>query len=259
MKIGITERGDAGLDYNWVRYVESNFVDGAILITKNINPRFVKEVIRLHTLGKKLIVHCTCTGWGNTVMEPNVPDINTQLCGLQQLIKNGFPKENCVLRIDPIFPTDNGLYAVTNVIDRAHNLGLLPDMRIRISIYDEYNHVKERIKACGLTPMYGSQFYAPTFMVQNTKAYLRTLKQQYNLNKFETCAEKNLNDTTLFLQTGCVSGKDLLAMGFSSFDINVLTTNPQNRTGCKCLSCKTELLTNRHRCPHQCMYCYWKD
>lgn len=38
-----------------------------------------------------------------------------------------------------------------------------------------------------------------------------------------------------------------------------LSVNKQNRSGCLCLSCKTELLAEKHRCPHQCVYCYWQD
>ena len=35
--------------------------------------------------------------------------------------------------------------------------------------------------------------------------------------------------------------------------------NPQKRTGCHCLSCKTELLTPRVKCEHNCVYCFWKS
>ena len=140
MKIGITERGDAGLDFDWVKSIEDNTVDGAILITKNITDKFIKEVLRLRKQEKKLLIHCTCTGWGGSKIEPFVPKPEEQLKKLKQLIDAGFPKQNCVLRIDPIFPTEAGLYAVTNVIDTAYHLGLLPDIRIRISVYDEYHH-----------------------------------------------------------------------------------------------------------------------
>ena len=36
--IGITERGDAAIDYSWIRKLDS--VDGAILITKNVSQMF---------------------------------------------------------------------------------------------------------------------------------------------------------------------------------------------------------------------------
>lgn len=43
MKIGITERGDASIDYQWKGKLPS--VDGAILITKNLTDQFIDTVI----------------------------------------------------------------------------------------------------------------------------------------------------------------------------------------------------------------------
>ena len=48
MKIGITERGDAGLDFTWYNAVKTNKVDGAVLITKNITSEFTDKVLELH-------------------------------------------------------------------------------------------------------------------------------------------------------------------------------------------------------------------
>ena len=107
MKIGITERGDASIDYQWKGKLPS--VDGAILITKNLTDQFIDTVIKCYENGDKLIVHATCTGWGETDFEPNVPDYKTQLHQLKKLINKGFPADYCVLRIDPIFPTLFGL------------------------------------------------------------------------------------------------------------------------------------------------------
>lgn len=39
MRIGITERGDASIDYSWVDKVSN--IDGAILITKNLTDKFI--------------------------------------------------------------------------------------------------------------------------------------------------------------------------------------------------------------------------
>ena len=44
MKIGITERGDASIDYQWKGKLPS--VDGAILITKNLTDQFIDTVIK---------------------------------------------------------------------------------------------------------------------------------------------------------------------------------------------------------------------
>lgn len=252
MKIGITERGDAGLDLSWADKL--NYVDGAILITKNITDKFIKTVCEKHNAGHKIIIHCTCTGWGGSVIEPNVPEYTTQISQLCKLIQSGFPKSRCVLRIDPIFPTKKGLQHVQKVIETAYTEKLLPEIRVRISILDEYRHVKDRFRQMGYEPIYGNSFYAPKSMFENTA---RTLAAYQDIT-YECCAEPMLTNQYpyRFIAHGCISPTDLAILGIP---YNAMTVNPQNRNGCLCLSCKTELLNNRHRCPHQCAYCFWKD
>lgn len=251
MKIGITERGDASIDYQWKGKLPS--VDGAILITKNLTDQFIDTVIKCYENGDKLIVHATCTGWGETDFEPNVPDYKTQLHQLKKLINKGFPADYCVLRIDPIFPTLSGLKRVMEVLHEfeKQQTGI---QRIRISIYDEYNHVKERLKAAGYNPCYGKNFYASQKQMENVANALRSFSYQ-----FETCAEDLLvkKYPNSFKQVGCVSNKDIELMGLEP--VLNKEENGQQRTGCHCLTCKTELLTNKYRCPNQCIYCYWRD
>lgn len=251
MKIGITERGDAGTDFTWVEKLGT--VDGAILITKNITGRFISEVIAAQNLGQKLIVHCTCTGYGQTALEPHVPDYRMQLLALKNLIDAGFPKERCVLRIDPVFPTPKGMLAVRSVLDAfmALNTGIT---RIRVSVVDEYRHVKERYKEHGWIPIYGDRFQASP---EELKLVADTLSGFPFV--FETCAEDNLAALApdVFKVKGCISETDLRLMGIASD--KTMGQNIQNRRGCHCLSCKTELLDNRHPCAHQCVYCYWKN
>lgn len=43
LRIGITERGDAGLDLSWAHRLSA--MDGAILITKNLNDRFRQALL----------------------------------------------------------------------------------------------------------------------------------------------------------------------------------------------------------------------
>lgn len=143
MKIGITERGDAGINLAWVSKV--NTVDGMILITKNLTEMFCLQVLNLYSKGYKIIVHCTCTGYGHSELEPNVPDYKIQLNSLKNMIDRGFPADHCVLRIDPIFPSERGLNRVREVLNYfiSLNTGVT---RIRISLVDEYKHVKERYR-----------------------------------------------------------------------------------------------------------------
>ena len=52
MKIGITERGDAGIDLSWESKLKYDAIDGAVLITKNITDRFREVVMRQYDAGK---------------------------------------------------------------------------------------------------------------------------------------------------------------------------------------------------------------
>jgi len=271
IKIGITEKGDAGLDFSWVSKLVSNSIDGTILVTKGINAEFIDNIVALYKSGKKgIIVHCTCTGFGGTILEPNVPDYTIQLDYLKVLIDAGFPKENCVLRIDPILPIQEGFDSAAKVITYASEIGLIPssydreqgvepNLRIRVSVMDEYNHVKERLIKHGLPPIYLNGFQASDEQLINTIEFLA----QYDIT-FECCAENRLYDINrqsgkynyLFDNVGCISEKDLVIM---KIDGNTgACINPQNRNGCQCLSCKTELLKNKHQCSHGCLYCYWR-
>lgn len=250
MKIGITERGDAGLDLSWEEKIHN--MDMSILITKNITPNFKKAVLRWMSLDK-IIVHCGCTGWGGSWLEPNVPPYFDQLYELNDMIANGFPKEQCVLRIDPIVPNDEGIYRLNLVLEKARALGLLPGIRVRVSILDEYRHVKTRIRAIGrMEPFYENARKYPT--PQETALVRQTL-ESYGDITFETCAEPYLSGKNIE-HTGCISQKDLDVFGLQS---DTSYVNPQNRTGCLCLAGKRELLCNKKRCPHQCLYCYWVD
>lgn len=249
MKIGVTERGDAGIDFSWKD--KSHTVDGMILITKAINNVFLRHLFSLYETGyTNIIVHATCTGYGSTAYEPNVPPPKTQLHNLNQMVKYGFPVENCVLRIDPIIPTKQGIEVAKAVIDTALVKGILPNMRVRISVLDEYRHVKNRMLCMGMKSVYPyGQFTASKDQFELVRREL----SEYDI-KFECCAEPFLQSGH-FVHVGCVSEKDLKIFGLETADDRI---NPQNRRGCLCIANKTELLTNRARCPHGCIYCYWK-
>ena len=256
LQIGFTERGDAGLDLSW--YDKLNSVDGAVIITKNVTkPAFQEKILNAIKNGHKIILHAGCTGWGGSEIEPNVPPFRTQLDSLSELISKGFPIQNIVLRIDPIIPTTSGLQIVDEVIGYAYHKNILPMVRIRISILDEYPHVRQRLNDRGFASFYGGSFYAPPKMFKDT---VNSLSKYDGKLKFYTCAEKTLSNYTdkdLFIAEGCISKKDLDILGIKVSENQKL--NGQNRNGCLCLACKKELLTKRHPCAHGCAYCYWKD
>lgn len=249
MKIGVTERGDAGLDLSWSSKL--NTVDGAILITKEITPDFIVNVMHSPV---PTIVHCTCTGWGGSWLEPKVPFYVQQFMMLERLLERGYPPTNLVLRIDPIIPTDEGLNRVFRVL-RCVTERKLPITRVRISLLDEYKHVKERIHAAGYESFYSGSNFSPTDAMMEK---VQSLLAEYPFC-YEVCAEDRfaqLSNQPNIQIRGCVSQLDLLTMHLDPD--KSLTENPQNRNGCHCLSCKVELLNNKARCPHGCLYCYWK-
>lgn len=247
IKIGITERGDAGRDLRWTHTIHA--VEGAILITKSITLEFIDAVLACQ---KPIILHCTCTGFGGSALEPGVPDPIIQLSNLRHLIRKGFPAERVVLRIDPIFPSDKGIAKAKMVIDQmlSMQLGI---RRIRISIVDEYPHVRERYAQRGWHNLYGGNFAPSREQIQRVAQLIASYKD-YDL-QFETCAEPALASMAGIKATGCISNADLQLMHLPP--VQNASINPQNRNGCLCLSCKTELLT-RQKCPNGCVYCFWK-
>ena len=264
-RIGVTERGDAGLDLSW----QNTDNPGLLLITKNINQKFREAVLETFKQ-KPIILHATCTGFGGTWLEPNVPDYKTQLDNLKLLINSGFPIENVVLRIDPIFPTeDGGFKAVKTVLDYAKRIGVLTK-KVRISLCDMYPHVKQRWQAAGHTLPYQT-FYAPDSMIEQAAKYLQAWALEFNI-EFVTCAEDTLvakanelfgdpNDIipgeSRIRVKGCISREDLKIMNLER--LYVSAENAQRRNMCHCMAIKEEVLTNKCRCPHGCLYCFWKD
>lgn len=260
MKIGFTERGDGGRNLDWIAACKNRKVDGAVIVTKTLTASCGYGMLELHNEGFPLILHATTTGWGGTPMEPHVYDYHTQLSAVQHLIQEGFPADRVVIRVDPIIPKQEGLARAEAVIRQANRMGLLEQGRLRISVLDEYTHTKTRMQSRGYTPCYPSgQFYASPGQFKAVAELLDNLNRKLGLT-FETCAEPMLSKymtTNSIRHTGCLSEEDLRRMGLPMPDKKAV--NGQNRHGCLCLTCKTELLSRRHPCANQCAYCYWKD
>ena len=241
LKIGITERGDAGLNLSWVGKL--NYVDFAVIITKNPTFRgFHKALIDNKS---KLILHITCTGFGGTKLEPNVPEPKRVLKAVRVLIKNGFPAEQIVLRVDPIIPTPKGIQTAIDIIGFFHKY--CPTIkRVRYSFIDMYPHVIERFKSARIRLPFDG-FQAPEAMRNNAVTQLNAIASAYNL-KLESCAESNEH------ATGCISQLDAQIL-----HKKLPAQLPKGqRKHCLCPASKTELLANAKRCPHNCVYCYWK-
>lgn len=228
-KIGITERGDPSLDKSWISWVSSG--NPAILITKN--PSMITSMLR-DISSPNVIVHATITGYGGTILEPNVPELETSLAGYKTLLET-LGDDRVVLRIDPIILTEKGLHAAQNVLFKA--LLINPTPRVRISFLDMYDHVKIRFENVGL-PLPYDTFHAPSEARWNAWKIL---------GEPELCGEPDMPNTP------CISVIDCEILG-----VDPVPNDFPQRTACGCLGNKHELLKTRKRCFNGCIYCYWK-
>ena len=223
-KIGVTERGDPAFDHGWIDWVRNG--NPAIIITKNC---CAIEKILDGLMAPNVIVHCTITGWGGTAIEPNVPPAAITLESYKSL-SNKYGKDRVVLRIDPVIPTLAG-------IDRAEFVNSHKIGRVRISFLDAYDHVRRAFKNNNINIHEG--FHAQENIRKETWELL---------GRPDTCAEPGLPST------GCISNKDCEILG-----VDPLPIFKGQRPLCSCLANKIELLnSDKKRCPHGCLYCYWK-
>ena len=229
VRIGITERGDAGLDFSWMR--KAIDYDGTILITKHLSYNFIEQAAKINS-----IVHATITGHGGTVYEPRVQPLLISRQYFQKLVDK-IGQERVVLRIDPIIPTDSGIAKAIYVYQQLHE-NMDKKTRVIISFMDNYDHVKKRFTDTGLKPL-DYLFHAPLELRQKITSYFPDA---------EICGEPG------FQCAGCVSEKDLKILGIKGGS----KIGGWQREHCKCLVCKTEMLSNRGQCRGGCIYCYWK-
>lgn len=231
MKIGITERGDATIHENeWVKKI--NKMDMAILISKD-----VPSIDNLMRYRNKIILHTTITGHGGSIIEPNVKPYDKIFDKLQYIINNGFPKNQIVIRIDPIITDTKGINIAENIIKLSIEYGYT---RIRFSFLDLFPHVKERFKIANID-----------LPEQDNEKCLEMIKKYDDKICFESCGE-NTN-----YAIGCISIKDLNILGIDIDKLSRLTS--KQRPKCLCCEEKTEMLNHKHQCIHKCLYCYWSN
>lgn len=239
MRIGITERGDAS---NHLPYLKSLMAEksheGYILITKHPSALVDQD------FPPNVVIHCTITGHGGTVIEPGVKPWQEELPAAKKLLDR-YGSERVILRIDPIlWPMfDSGLGTEHSpslrVAAAGRELGFL---RLRISFIDAYPHVLKRFRNAGILNANGD----PSFHM-----HLDWRSRMWDLlGKPEVCGEPGLPCY------GCVSLRDILAMGLDIKDAS--GQKGRQRWSCTCIAEKTELLKTRGQCPSKCLYCYWK-
>jgi hypothetical protein len=227
-KVGITERGDAGLDLSWLDKLNAGKVDAVIAITKN--PGNIPEC-----LPNNVIVHCTITGLGTTEWEPRCL-IPSRALRYYNWLVNEYGGDRIVLRIDPIIPYDPWLSKAFEVL--SHRRG-----RVRVSFIDMYQHVRKRF-----LDAYGYEFDKWEGLHSPLEMRIKIINEMKKTGDIEVCGEPGISCT------GCVSVKDMEVFGIESSG-----NLKRQREYCPCLSEKVELLSNKHPCANKCLYCYWKD
>jgi DNA repair photolyase len=236
MKIGITERGDAGLDFIWTK-----FNGPKILITKSPQ-NFLNPFNDLAYDFNNCIIHCTITGLGGSIWEPNVAPLDITILAYNRLI-DILGEERVVLRIDPIIigVSENNLLKILDAVRG----------RLRISFLDMYDHVRERLSSQKMEiPNAHENFHADLDIRKKCLSEIEFYFMEKHFEKdVEICGEPGLNCT------GCVSERDFSALNlpFPNSD-----ERGKQRKFCHCAAEKMELLSNKHPCMHNCIYCYWR-
>lgn len=222
--IGITEGADPTVNFKWSKWVVED-QKPAILITKNPS-----KLLPLITENDNIIVHCSITGLGGSIVEPNIEKLDTSLNAYHEFCKLLTP-ERVVLRIDPIVYWERDKNLLKHIASESEG-------RLRISFVDIYAHVIGRFKENNTKLPFKTGFNMPLDLRKHIWE---------ELGKPELCGEPDMTSTP------CVS----------EFDCSILGVEPINkrkgqRLACSCLANKIELCTRPPKCTYDCLYCYWK-
>lgn len=239
-RIGITEAGEIAFNLS----AFDHLYDGNIIITKRLTDKLIDKLIEHKD---KIILHLTCTGYGSSVLEPFVPTVEQTYSKFIRLIERGFPIGHVVLRIDPCIPTEKGIQTMVTVVNTFKGCGI---RRVRFSVLDMYNHVKNRFQDKGLKLPYDT-FHASLDDRMRVCKILSEYGERYGFD-VEACGEPGIDSVP------CLSQKDIDILGLT--DRITLIGNKEQRRSCHCPSNKTELLKDKpYRCENACLYCFWKD
>lgn len=238
--IGITESSE--IAFNLQAF--DNLYDGNIIITKRLTDKLIEKLLENK---EKVILHCDCTGFGSSKLEPFVPSVEQTYKKFCELVGGGFPVSHVVLRIDPVVPTKKGIETARKVIETFKDSGI---KRVRFSVLDMYKHVKERFAEAGFPIPYDS-FHAPLDLRLSVLRMFEEYGEKYGFD-VETCAEPGIESVS------CLSQKDIDILGLAGKV--KLVSNKGQRKNCGCPANKKELIKGKpHRCQNSCVYCFWKD
>ncbi len=143
-KIGITNHGDAGIDFQWVKVLElDNSLDCAVILTRCLNEEMVKPLLRFQ---HKIILGISVSGYAGTAIEPHTPSTDTVLQILSDLLDKGFPQKQVLLHIAPVIPTAKGLKRADEVFHAFSETVT----HIRTNLIEANPVIQERFAALGM-------------------------------------------------------------------------------------------------------------
>lgn len=237
MKIGITECGEPSKDFSWIN--KMNDVDGAILITKNIDSiKFQESIVPFYD---KIIIHATITGMGGTDYEPNVSESDITIKEFNKL-SNIISKDRMVLRIDPIIPVSILEPFIEDILNSVEE-----GVRLKFSFIDQYKHLKDRNVV-----LPWNSFNSPESEII---PFINLIKKYSNkFTSITTCAEKYSCIPNEW-KIGCLSDEDFKVLGLETPKY----IKGSQRFNCLCFQNKIQLINKRKRCANKCLYCYWKE
>jgi len=221
--IGITEKADPTVNKRWLDWVKAG--KPAVLVTKM--PRLLLPMV---SSKDNVIVHCTITGLGGTLVEPNIDSAEVSLRYYHEFCRF-LGADRVVLRIDPIVYVDDFRGALKSLAAEAEGA-------VRISFVDMYPHVRRRFEVAGLV--------VPQDSFHMGYALRREVYEA--LGRPEVCAEPGLPNIP------CVGVKACRVL-----DVEPSQVRGGQRRDCGCLSNKVELCYPPPKCTYGCLYCYWRD
>lgn len=131
---------DAAVDFSWV--FEFKKTQHTVIQTRNPCNEFLRDVLCRNP--KSFTLHAVITGWGQSVIEPNVPAYKQALNALINLVSNGFPKDQIVICVDPIIPWNT--MPAFNVIHDAYYMSF---RRFILRPFTQSEYTSERFHKAG--------------------------------------------------------------------------------------------------------------
>ena len=172
LRVGIVKSGEPSVDYSWTSKMDD--VNFAVLRVRNLTDEFVRAVLpHKH----KLLLCVVCSGYGDTVVEPNIMDIQQQAFQLKRLVSMGFPKERVCLCVEPIIPTVKGIKNFVKVVEEMHAFVSC----CSVDILKNTPLIQKRFAENKLPVLYGGEMYPSQAVWDKVDGVIAELSQRYNL------------------------------------------------------------------------------